>query len=237
VLPLALLDALFAVFVAVQVAVLFGGHEHVLRTAGLTYSEYARQGFWQLLAAAALTLTVVSGAVLFAATPRRADRLVLRLLLGVLCALTIVVLVSALSRLRLYEEAFGLTRLRLLAEAVAVWLGGLFALLLAAGLVARLRRVLAPVAIAGTGLALLVFSLLDPDGLIAQRNVERWRDTGRIDLAYLRTLSADAAPELVSLPPSLRSSTLEPLRSELAAGEPWSSFNLSRRRARDLLGD
>jgi Domain of unknown function (DUF4173) len=237
VLPLALLDALFAVFVAVQVAVLFGGHEHVLRTAGLTYSEYARQGFWQLLAAAALTLTVVGGAVLFAATPRRADRLVLCLLLGVLCALTIVVLVSALSRLQLYEEAFGLTRLRLLAEAVAVWLGGLFALLLAAGLVARLRRVLAPVAIAGTGLALLVFSLLDPDGLIAQRNVERWRDAGRIDLAYLRTLSADAAPELVSLPPSLRSSALEPLRSELAADEPWSSFNLSRRRARDLLGD
>jgi hypothetical protein len=236
-LPLALLDALFAVFVTVQVAVLFGGQEHVLRTAGLTYSEYARQGFWQLLAAAGLTLTVVGGAVLLAATPRRADRLVLRVLLGVLCALTLVVLISALSRLRLYEEAFGLTRLRLIAEAVAVWLGGLFALLLAAGLVVRLRRVLAPVAIAGTGLALLVFSLLDPDGLIAQRNVERWRDTGRIDLDYLRTLSADAAPELAALPPSLRDSALGPLRSELAADEPWSSFNLSRRRARELLSD
>jgi hypothetical protein len=148
-----------------------------------------------------------------------------------------VVLVSALSRLRLYEEAFGLTRPRLLAEAVAVWLGGLFALLLAAGLVGRLRRVLAPVAIAGTGLALLVFSLLDPDGLIAQRNVERWRDTGRIDLGYLRTLSADAVPELASLPASLRGFALEPLRSELAGDEPWSSFNLSRRRARELLGD
>ena len=44
-LPLALLAGLFAVFVAVQIAVLFGGHEHVLRTAGLTYAEYARQGF------------------------------------------------------------------------------------------------------------------------------------------------------------------------------------------------
>ncbi|MGH3014471.1 MAG: DUF4173 domain-containing protein [Gaiellaceae bacterium] len=236
-LPLALLDALFAVFVAVQVAVSFGGHEHVLGTAGLTYAEYAREGFWQLLAAAALTLTVIGGAVLFAATPRRADRLVLRLLLGILCAFTIVVLVSALSRLRLYEEAFGLTRLRLLAEAVAVWLGAFFALLLTAGLVVRLRRVLAPVAIAGTGLALLVFSLLDPDGLIAQRNVERWRDTGGIDLAYLRTLSADAAPELASLPPTLRASALGPLRSALAADEPWSSFNLSRTRARGLLDD
>jgi hypothetical protein len=236
-LPLALLAALFAVFVAVQIAVLFGGHEHVLRTAGLTYAEYARQGFWQLLAAAGLTLTVVGGAVLFAAAPRRADRLLLRLLLGLLCALTIVVLVSALRRLWLYEEAYGLTRLRLLAEAIAVWLGGTFALLLASGLVARLRRRLASVALAGTAVALLAFSLLDPDGLVAERNVERWRDTGRIDLGYLRTLSADAAPELASLPPSLRGSALGPLRAALADDEPWSSFNLSRRRARDLLDD
>jgi hypothetical protein len=219
----------------VQVAVLFGGHEHVLRTAGLTYAEYARQGFWQLLAASGLTLTVVGGAVVFAAAPRRADQLLLRVLLGILCALTIVVLVSALRRLWLYEEAYGLTRLRLLAEAIAVWLGAFFALLLAAGLVARLRRRLVPVALAGTAVALLVFSLLNPDGLVAERNVERWRDTGRIDLGYLRTLSADAAPGLASLPLSLRGSALGPLRAALAEDEPWSSFNLSRRRARDLL--
>jgi hypothetical protein len=236
-LPLALLAVLFAVFVAVQIAVLFGGHEHVLRTAGLTYAEYARQGFWQLLAVAGLTLTVVGGAAVFAAKPHRAHRLLLRVLLGILCALTIVVLVSALRRLWLYEEAYGLTRLRLLAEAIAVWLGAFFALLLAAGLVARLRRRLAPVTIAGTAVALLAFSLLDPDGLIAERNVERWRDTGRLDLDYLRTLSADAAPELASLPPSLRGFALEPQRTALAEDEPWSSFNLSRSRARDLLGD
>jgi hypothetical protein len=235
-LPLALLAALFAAFVAVQIAVLFGGHEHVLRTAGLTYAEYARQGFWQLLAAAGLTLTVVGGAVIFAATPRRAHRLLLRVLLGILCALTIVVLVSALRRLWLYEEAYGLTRLRLLAEAIAVWLGAFFALLLAAGLLARLRRRLASVTLAGTAVALLAFSLLNPDGLIAERNVERWRDTGRLDLGYLRTLSADAAPGLASLPPSLRGVALEPQRTALAEDEPWGSFNFSRSRARDLLG-
>ena len=91
--------------------------------------------------------------------------------------------------------------------------------------------------LAGTAVALLAFSLLNPDGLVADRNVERWRDTGRLDLGYLRTLSADAAPGLASLPPSLRGFALEPLRAALAEDEPWSSFNLSRRRARDLLGD
>ncbi len=69
-LPLVLLDALFLAFVAVQIFVLFGGHDHVLRTAGLTYAEYAHQGFWQLVAVAVLTLAVVMTAVHAAATPQ-----------------------------------------------------------------------------------------------------------------------------------------------------------------------
>jgi hypothetical protein len=233
--PLALLDALFLAFVVVQLAVLFGSHDRVLETAGLTYAEYAREGFWQLLAAAALTLAVIGAAALFADTPRRSHRLLLQALLGTLCALTVVVLVSAVQRLLLYEDAFGLTRLRLLAVAIALWLGGLFALLLLAGLAPPVRRRLAHIAVAGTALALLGFSLASPDRLIAERNVEAWRETGRIDGRYLSGLSADAAPALVDLPPNLH--VLDDLESRLAQDEPWSSWNRSRARARELLSD
>jgi hypothetical protein len=230
--PLALLDALFLAFVAVQVTVLFGGRDHVLRTAGLTYAEYARQGFWQLLAVGALTLAVVAVAEVAAGISRPRDALLVRVLLGILCALAIVVVVSALHRLRLYEAAFGLTRLRLAAEAFALWLGGLFGLLIAAGVAARVLRQLPRAVLAGTAAALLVFSLANPDSLIAKRNVERWRETGRLDVAYLQTLSADAAPALAGLPAPLRSRALESVVFDLAADEPWSSANLSRRRAR-----
>ena len=235
--PLALLDALFLVFVAVQLAVLFGSHEHVLRTAGLTYAEYARDGFWQLLAAGALTLAVVGAASLLGEAPRRAHRLLLRLLLGILCALTIVVLVSALRRLQLYEEAFGLTRLRLGADVFALWLGGIFALLMPAGLVQRARGQIARAAGAGTAAALVAFSGANPDGLIAERNVDRWRDAGRLDLPYLQRLSADAVPALAELPPALREQALAPVAAQLQESEPWSSYNLSRKRARTLLAN
>lgn len=90
VLPLLMLDLLFAAFVTVQLTVLFGGRDHVLSTAGLTYAEYARQGFGQLVAAAVLTLGVV--AVTVRLTPR-SDRLA-RALLAVLCLLTLVVLAA-----------------------------------------------------------------------------------------------------------------------------------------------
>jgi MFS family permease len=232
---LGLLVALFAAFVLVQLTVLFGGRRHVLETAGVTYAEYAREGFWQLLAAAGLTLLVVGAAVLFAATPERKHRIALRLLLGALCALTIVVLASALNRLLLYEDAFGLTRSRLFAEAVAVWLGGLFALLVAAGLVRAVGANLARIVVVGTALGLLAFSFASPDELVAERNVDRWRETGRIDLFYLQELSADAAPALAELPPHLRVEALRTLATRLEEREPWSSFNASRDRARELL--
>jgi hypothetical protein len=233
--PLALLNALFLAFVIVQAAVLFGGHEHVLRTSGLTYAEYARQGFWQLLAAAALTFLVIGAAWTFADTPRRSQRIVLRLLLGFLCALTMVVVASALRRLLLYEDAFGLTRLRFVAEATALWFGAIFALLIAAGAFTAVRRQLARIVIAGTSVGLLALSLLNPDGWIAERNVERWRETGRIDVAYLQTLSADAVPAIATLPPELRSRALAPLAAQLADEEPWSSYNSSRASARDAI--
>ena len=56
---------------------------------------------------------------------------------ALLCALTLVILASALKRLGLYEEAFGFTRLRLMAHGAILWLGGLFVLVAAAGALRR----------------------------------------------------------------------------------------------------
>ena len=116
------LVGLFAAFVALQFATLFGGTEHVLDTTGLTYAEYARSGFAQLLAVAALTFAVLAAARRWA-RPHR-------LLLAALCVLTLVVLASALKRLGLYEETYGFTRLRLAAHAALLYLGALFCLVL-----------------------------------------------------------------------------------------------------------
>ena len=54
--PVLLVDAVFAVFVAAQAAVLFGGHDYVERTTGLTYADYVHQGFGQLTVATLLML-------------------------------------------------------------------------------------------------------------------------------------------------------------------------------------
>ena len=54
----------------------------MLETEGLTYAEYARQGFWQLLWVSALTLLVLSGVIRVAGRVTAADRRLLRVLVG-----------------------------------------------------------------------------------------------------------------------------------------------------------
>jgi hypothetical protein len=127
------------------------------------------------------------------------------------------------------------TRARLAAETFSLSVGALFVLVLAAGLVPAVRARFAAIAVAGAALGLLAFSLSNRDGRVAARNVERWRHTGRLDISYVQGLSADAVPALARLPEPLRASVLAPYRRRLAAGEPWSSANRSRRNARAIL--
>lgn len=232
--PLVLLDALFAAFVLVQVTVLFGGHDHVLETTGLTYAEYARAGFFQLVWIAVLVLGVIAVSVrVLRESPRQR---LLKVLLGALCVLTLVVLVSALRRMDLYEAAYGLTRIRVSVYAVVLWLGGVLALVMGAG-AARHAAWLPRAVLTLTVAALLVFNLSNPEARIARSGVERWRATGEIDRTYLATLSADGVPPLMALPPEVRDCIIRPIgeRTRRASGA-WSSSNLSREHALDLIG-
>jgi hypothetical protein len=231
--PLLLLDILFAAFVAVQVTVLFGGQRHVLETAGLTYAEYARAGFFQLCAVGAGALAVVAGTVYLIRERTKLDDLLLRVLLGLLMGLTIVILVSALKRLSLYEATYGYTRLRLAVHATILWMAGIIGLVLIAGV--RLNGRWMPVAAIGfTAAALMTFTLLNPDAMIARHNVERFESTGVIDLEYVSGLGADAADELNALPEPQRGCALERLRRRLGE-DSWLSFNLSRQKARAVV--
>ncbi|XVS63551.1 DUF4153 domain-containing protein [Actinosynnema sp. CA-299493] len=231
VLPVGALVLLFAAFVAVQVKTLFAGGEHVIVTPDLTYADYARGGFWQLLAVTLLTLGVIAVVARLARLDSPTDRRRLRGLLGALSVLTLVIVASALTRMWLYQQAYGFTVLRVLVLACEVWLGVVYLLVLAAG--AKLEGRWLARAVVGTGFAALVgLAALNPERFIAERNVDRYQAIGKIDLDYLSRLSDDAVPALAALPPDLRACALRFRRVE---PDDWRSWNLARQQARDTL--
>jgi hypothetical protein len=234
VLPIGALVVLFAGFVAVQVTVLFGGRDHVLKTAGLTSAEYARSGFWQLITVTLLTLVVVAIAARWVRRADRTDRILVRALLGALAALTLVVVASALSRMYAYQEAYSFTGERIFVMAFELLLGGVFLMVLIAGI--TLRGDWIPRAIVASLVGMLLgLAVLNPEAYAAERNVQRYRETGRIDLYYLAALSADATPALSALPFEERRCALSKITKKLADPDPWYGWNLARDRAREVL--
>jgi Domain of unknown function (DUF4173) len=231
-LPVGLLVALFALFVGVQLSTLFGTDAYVQATTGVTYAEYARGGFWQLLAVTVLTLLVIVTGRRWAAP----DPVWTRLLFGALAVLTLVIVASALSRMWLYQQAYGFTVLRLLVLTIELWLGFGFVLTLAA--VLRLRPG-GPVRgmVAAGAVALLGLALLNPERFVAEHNITRYAETGKIDPGYLAELSADAVPALDRLPEPLRSCVLTPIWRQLGPAEDggWRSANAGRAEARRIL--
>jgi hypothetical protein len=225
--PVGLVLALYVGFVAAQLAVMFGGHDYVRATTGLTYAEYVHQGFGQMTVATLLTLGVVAGAGRKAPRSGGRDRLLLRGVLGALCLLTLVVVASALFRMHVYEDAYGFTQLRLLVSVFEGWLGLLVLLVMAAGI--RMNGHWVPrAAVLTAGAALLGLALLNPDAYVATRNVDRYAETGKADWSYLAGLSADAVPALERLPADAQRCVFGP---PTPSTDDWLEWNLGRARA------
>ncbi|MBO4274287.1 DUF4153 domain-containing protein, partial [Microbispora triticiradicis] len=237
--PLIGLNLLFAAFVAVQITVLFGGSRRVLSTAGLTYAEYARSGFFELVTVSVFVLGIVAGAVALLRRQSRTDRRLLAALLGLLCVFTLVILASALHRLGLYTDAYGLSRLRASVEATIWWLGAVFVLVSAAGAI-RLAGRGAGWFFRGlvllTGVSLLAFAVSDPDARVAETQLTI-RGVERLDHGYLGDLGAEAVPILDGLPEPDRSCVLRDVVAvnRLDRPDSWNDWNLARARAREVL--
>ncbi|MGQ0767393.1 MAG: DUF4153 domain-containing protein [Gemmatimonadota bacterium] len=185
---------LFVIYVALQLRWLFGGADLVLATSGLTVAEYARRGFFELVTVAALVLPLILGtrAVIEDEGVLRRHRQLSVVLLGLLAA----IVVSAMSRMRLYVELFGLTTDRLYATAFMVWLVLVFGAMALTVLRGRTGP-FAAMAVFWGFLTLGTLNVLNPDLVVARVNLGRSAVVRAIDYAYLARLSGDAVPAVV----------------------------------------
>jgi len=235
------LDVLFGTFVVLQISYFFGGHTEVLGTPSLTYAQYARRGFFELIAVAALSLPLLLTADwLFQAEHPRERRLI-RALSIVMVALLGVMLVSAMHRLSLYMEAYGLTTSRVNAAAILIWIA--LTLLLFCATVLREKRNLLPFAMAVSGYVVLMgMNAVNPDALVARVNMARMVTDGKFDPKYTFRLSADAVPVFLEAIPIVeaghRSVLAERLLQQYAdavPGQDIRTWNAARATAASLV--
>lgn len=207
------INLLFLLFVIVQFRYLFGADTIVQITPDLTYADYARRGFFELVSAVVLVVPVLLAADWLLDRRTRRDAVMFRALAGLQIALVLAIGASALQRLRLYHASYGLTESRFYAMVLLVWIGAV--LLWLAATVLRGRRDIFAFGTLASGLgAIALLFAINPDAIIARANVARmWSADApvRFDVAYATTLSADAVPVLVTTLPALPADVQCPL--------------------------
>jgi hypothetical protein len=242
---LALVTLLFVTFIAIQSTHLFGGEALVQRTTGLTYAEYARSGFFELVVASFLLLPLLLAAVWLVRDEPSAGRRVVQLLAGALVVLIYLIMGSALYRMRIYQEAYGLTQLRFYTTSFMAWLALVFMFFVGTVLRGRPQRFIGATVVTALA-AVLLLAAVNPDARIAAANVTRAGAGAELDHAHLQgELGADAVPillaSLAQLPPADRCQVAEWLtrrwgtEARRDSDGDWRTFNWSRWRARALV--
>ena len=239
---LGLVSLLFLVFVVIQLRYLFGGATLVLAAGGLTYAEYARRGFFELVTASALVLPLLTGADWLLRREPAEHQRTFRQLAIVLLLLLAVVMASALERMRLYVGAFGLSEIRLYSTAFMLYLAGVSAWFGWTTLRGQRGRFAFGALVQGFAV-LGALHLVNPDALIVRSNLAHPGSERPFDGWYAASLSADAVPVLLTAYPHLDAAA----RCAVAAGllkqrarldrDDGRSWNFARHTARRLLRD
>lgn len=234
---LGLLNALFGLFVLIQIRYLFGGEQQIAE--GITYADYARRGFFELVTVALLVLpTLLVGSWL--SEQRTEAQPLFRILALVLLVQVGVVLASAVSRMLLYIDAYGLTESRIQATALMIWIV-LVALWFVATVLRQRGQYFANGALVAAMLVLVGLVLLNPSNVIVRYNASH-RGVASFDGYYIGSLAddADAVPAIIEVLPSLPAeqncqiaTLLLDYWQENAAD--WRSANLSRSKARQAV--
>lgn len=155
---------------------------------GMTYSQYAHQGFWQLLAVSLINLVTVMVCIQVFETRR-----MLNVLLLVISVCTCVMTLSAAYRMLLYVGVYHLTFLRIL----VLWFLGVLTLVMLGVMVSIFRQEfpLFRYAVAAVTCCYIVFSFAGVDRIIASYNLRHMEQITWQDVNYLlHDLSVDAAP-------------------------------------------
>lgn len=197
------LSVIYVLFCGIQLLYLFGGQ--MTLPYNYTYAEYAREGFFQLLAVCFLNLSLV----LFCLTKFGKSK-ILKYMLTVISLCTYIMIFSSAFRMILYIQSYYLTFLRLL----VLWaLVVIFFLI--TGIVIQLYRPAFPLfrySLIGVTCLYLLLSFSHPDYWIARSNLAQadkresmkteedfyQNSEGYSDMQYLSLLSPDAAPAILS---------------------------------------
>ncbi len=166
---------------------------------GFVYSEYAREGFFQLCAVSVINLIIIALVSSFSKRNTKAKSVVTKVICVLYSLSSLVLISTAIAKLSMYIGIYGLTPLRVYAAWFECVLAVIFLLIILKQFVPKLNIVISSLAV-----LVICFSVLcigNIDGFIADYNVDRYLEESldNVDTEILFDLGDSAVPALIRL--------------------------------------
>ena len=160
----------------------------------ITYSEYARRGFFELLIVSLLNLIFI---LIAKKQESEKDGKYIKVNSIIMVFLTLIIIASSFIRMYMYQDAYGCTFLRLMTYVVLITEVFMLVPTIMYILDSKIKilRYYIPIAV----IMYTLVNLLPVDSYIAHYNIERYYATGKLDLYYLENYYSDNIPELIEL--------------------------------------
>ena len=166
---------------------------------GLSYADYAREGFFQLCAVSVINMIIIIFVQMFMDVSKPVVENVKGGIVVIYAIFTLVLIATAMSKMVLYIDSYGLTPKRVYSSWFMIVLAIIFVIAMVKQFAVKLNAVAVSATVVVVAFGILALS--NVDGLIARYNVDRYLEGSleTVDVWAMKDLGDAAVPELVYL--------------------------------------
>ncbi len=182
-----------------QLAYFFSAFNGFLPNQEITYSQYARKGFFEMCIIAVINLGVVFLSILLAKKQNGKVSIGIRTVATFIAVFTLVIIATAISKMVLYINSYGMTVLRLTTSAFMLFLAILFLSVILRIYLNNINIVKTAFVVAG--IIVILLGGLNVNHICARYNYEAYKDNrlNSIDVEAMYNLGDEGIPYLVKL--------------------------------------
>lgn len=186
------LNVIYLVFCYIQI-------KSLLTIENIKYSSYARQGFFQLMIVSLINITMILKATSKNLIESEKQQKYKKVMCILMLVFTLLIIISSFIRMSLYQQNYGDTRLRILVDFTLIT--EIILLLPTAIYIMKENINLGKAYFIIITTMYCIINFANIDYMIAKNNIDRYIETGNIDLEYLTTglNSTDTIEELKRL--------------------------------------
>lgn len=212
----------------------------------ISYAEYARQGFFQLMFVSVINISIILFSKLYENKENKANNRYVNIMSLIMIILTFIIIVSSFLRMNMYESEYGYTLLRLLVYVALITES--IALIPTCIYIFNSKFKITKYYMIIVIIAYIILNYSNVDYIIAYRNINRYYDTNKIDIDYLENYDTDNISLLIDLynkveDPSIHNSLVtyfKNLNSDTLGYidiNGFQEYNISKYKAQRLLKD